>query len=276
MTMRAWVNGKIRDADQALVPALDHGFTVGDGVFETLKVVGGRPFALRRHLERLTTSARGLGLPAPELDTVRRAVDETLAANAGPAVGRLRITFTAGTAPLGSDRGSGTPTLIVAVGPASHWPEAETVVVVPWTRNERSAVTGLKTTSYAENVVALAHARERGATEALFADSKGRLSEGTGSNVFVVVDGELHTPSLTCGCLPGVTRGLVLQWFGGHESELPMSVLHDADEVFLTSSTRDVVPVRRVDAHRVPHAPGPVTSEAMRVFAARSAADLDP
>jgi branched-chain amino acid aminotransferase len=274
--MRAWVNGTIRDADQALVPALDHGFTVGDGVFETLKVVRGRPFAMTRHLQRLTTSARGLGLPPPELDSVRRAVEETLAANAGPTVGRLRITYTAGPAPLGSDRGQGTPTLIVAVGPPAQWPASETVVVVPWARNERSAITGLKTTSYAENVVALAHARERGASEAIFADSKGRLSEGTGSNVFVVLEGQLHTPSLACGCLPGVTRALVLQWCGGHESELPMSVLHEADEVFLTSSTRDIVPVHRIDAHRVGPSPGPMTSEAIKVFAARSEADVDP
>jgi branched-chain amino acid aminotransferase len=274
--MKAWVNGSLRSTDQVSISAFDHGFTVGDGVFETLKVVHGVPFALRRHLDRLTTSARGLGLADPDLDTVHRAIREALAANAGSDVGRLRITWTGGPAPLGSERGRSVGTLVVAVGPATQWPETESVVVVPWARNERSPVTGLKTTSYAENVVALAHARERHATEALFADTKGRLSEGTGSNIFVVMDGQLLTPSLACGCLAGVTRALVLEWCGGHEVELPLSALHEADEVFLTSSTRDLIPVGRIDAHAVPKAPGPVTLKARQVFTERSAADLDP
>lgn len=274
--MKAWVNGSIRSASDASISAFDHGLTVGDGVFETLKVVRGVPFALRRHLSRLAMSSRGLGLPEPDLDVVRRAIKEALAANAASDVGRLRITWTAGPAPLGSERSPSAGTLIVAVGPASNWPATESVVVVPWTRNERSAVAGLKTTSYAENVVALAHARERHATEALFADTKGRLSEGTGSNVFVVINGQLLTPSLACGCLPGVTRALVLEWCGGQEAELPLSALHDADEVFLTSSTRDLIPVARIDAHGVPSAPGPITAHARQLFGERSAADLDP
>jgi branched-chain amino acid aminotransferase len=264
--MKAWVNGSIRSASDASISAFDHGLTVGDGVFETLKVVRGVPFALRRHLSRLAMSSRGLGLPEPDLDVVRRAIKEALAANAGSAVGRLRITWTAGPAPLGSERSPSAGTLIVAVGPASNWPATESVVVVPWTRNERSAVAGLKTTSYAENVVALAHAHERHATEALFADTK----------VFVVIKGELLTPSLACGCLPGVTRALVLEWCGGQEAELPLSALHDADEVFLTSSTRDIIPVARIDAHGVPSAPGTITAHARQLFGERSAADLDP
>jgi branched-chain amino acid aminotransferase len=276
VSMKAWVNGSIRSAGESSISAFDHGLTVGDGVFETLKVVRGVPFALRRHLHRLVTSARGLGLPDPDLDVVRRAIREALAANAGADVGRLRITWTAGPAPLGSERGDAGGTLIVAVGPSTRWPETESVVVVPWARNERSAVTGLKTTSYAENVVALAHARQRQATEALFADTKGRLSEGTGSNVFVVIGGQLMTPSLACGCLPGVTRALVLEWCGGVEAELPLAALHEADEVFLTSSTRDIVPVSRIDAHEVPLAPGSVTAKARQLFGERAAADLDP
>jgi branched-chain amino acid aminotransferase len=276
VSMKAWVNGSLRSTDQVSISAFDHGFTVGDGVFETLKVVHGVPFALRRHLARLTSSARGLGLADPDLDTVHRAIREALAANAGADVGRLRITWTGGPAPLGSERGRSAGTLVVAVGPATQWPETESVVVVPWARNERSPVAGLKTTSYAENVVALAHARERHATEALFADTKGRLSEGTGSNVFVVMDGQLLTPSLACGCLAGVTRALVLEWCGGQEVELPLAALHEADEVFLTSSTRDLIPVGRIDAHAVSMAPGPVTLKAQQVFTERSAADVDP
>jgi len=147
---------------------------------------------------------------------------------------------------------------------------------VPWPRNERSAVAGLKTTSYAENVVALHEAKRQGAAEALFLDTQGRLSEGTGSNVFVAWNGSLFTPSPASGCLAGITRGLVLEWTGAQEADLDRSVLAEADEVFLTSSTRDVQAVAHVDGRAVPAAPGPLTRAAARAFAERSAADVDP
>ncbi|WP_129838450.1 aminodeoxychorismate lyase [Streptomyces sp. RFCAC02] len=270
-----WLNGGLRDADSARVPVHDHGLTVGDGVFETLKTVDGRPFALTRHLDRLAVSAAGLGLPAPDTDEVRRACAAVLDAVPLP-LGRLRVTYTAGPSPFGSDRGDGTPTLVVAHVPTTRRPDATAVITVPWTRNERGALTGLKTTSYAENVVALARARAEAASEALFPNTAGRLCEGTGSNVFVVVDGEIHTPPLASGCLAGVTRALTIEWTGARETDLPMDVLRRADEVFLTSTTRDVQAVRRVDDHELPGAPGPVTAAAMRVFAERSAADIDP
>ena len=110
----------------------------------------------------------------------------------------------------GSGRGDAKPTLVIALAPMDPWPESTKVAVVPWPRNERGALAGLKTTSYAENVVALAYAKRLGAGEALFADTRGRLSEGTGSNVFVVLGDRLVTPALTTGCLAGVTRALVL------------------------------------------------------------------
>lgn len=150
------------------------------------------------------------------------------------------------------------------------------MITVPWTRNERGALTGFKTTSYAENVVALARAHERAASEALFPNTVGRLCEGTGSNVFVVLDGEIHTPPLSSGCLPGITRALTVEWTGARETELPQDVLERADEIFLTSTLRDVQAVHRVDGRELPGAPGPVTSEAMRIFGERAADDLDP
>ncbi len=107
------------------------------------------------------------------------------------------------------------------------------VVTVPWPRNERGALAGLKTTSYAENVVALAYAQERGASEAIFANLAGHLCEGTGSNVFYVVDGELRTPTLAAGCLAGISRALLLEWYGGREVDEPVEVLAEAEEVFL-------------------------------------------
>jgi branched-chain amino acid aminotransferase len=276
--MNVWVNGQLRDATEATVSAFDHGLTVGDGVFETAKVVDGKPFALSRHLRRLARSAAGLGLTAPDAESLREAVDAVLDSNADQlaAPHRLRITLTGGPGPLGSDRGTAEPTLVVALAPMKLWPETSKVVVVPWLRNERSPTAGLKTTSYAENVVALAWAHEHGAAEALFGNTRGELCEGTGSNVFMVLGGQLLTPPLGSGCLAGVTRELVLEWTDAQERDLPLDTIEAADEVFLTSSTRDVQGVHAVGEQLLPGAPGPVTRQVARLFAERAAADLDP
>ncbi|NML53548.1 aminodeoxychorismate lyase [Streptomyces sp. R302] len=273
--MKIWVNGGLYDEETARVSVLDHGLTVGDGIFETVKAERGETFALTLHLERLTRSARGLGLPDPDLDEVRRACAAVLDANPME-LGRLRITYTGGLSPLGSERGDAGTSLVVAVGATSRRPDTTAVVTVPWTRNERGALTGLKTTSYAENVVALARAKEAGATEALFANTVGRLCEGTGSNVFVVLDGRIHTPPVSSGCLAGITRALAVEWTGAVETDLPFDVLETAEEVFLTSTLRDVQAVHRVDGRELAAAPGPVTAKAMRIFEERAAADRDP
>ncbi|MFK4226174.1 aminotransferase class IV [Streptomyces sp. NPDC019890] len=273
--MKLWVNGALTDAEDARVSVFDHGLTVGDGVFETIKAVHGQPFALTQHLDRLTRSALGLGLPAPDLDEVGRACAAVLEANPTE-LGRLRITYTGGPSPLGSDRGDEGPTLVVALGASKRRPDTTAVVTVPWTRNERGALAGLKTTSYGENVVALARASAQGASEALFANTVGQLCEGTGSNVFVVLDGELHTPPVSSGCLAGITRALTVEWTGAKETDLPFDVLDRAEEVFLTSTLRDVQAVGRIDGRELSGAPGPVTAEAMRIFEERAAADQDP
>jgi branched-chain amino acid aminotransferase len=273
--VKVWLDGGLQDIESARVSVFDHGLTVGDGIFETVKALDGRTFALTRHLDRLARSARGLGLPEPDLDEVRRACAAVLDANPMP-LGRLRITYTGGHGPLGSDRGEHGPTLVVALGESARRPDSTAVVTVPWTRNERGALTGLKTTSYAENVIALARAREQGASEALFANTVGQLCEGTGSNVFVVLDGKIHTPPVASGCLAGITRALTVEWTGAKESDLPLDVLERADEVFLTSTLRDVQGVHRVDGRELPSAPGPVTAKAMRIFDERAGDDLDP
>lgn len=273
--MRVWFNGSVmKDPAAAAIRVDDHGFTVGDGVFEAVKIVNNQPFALGRHLDRLATSARGLGLPAPDPVQIRDAIAAVLEPQQ-LALGRLRITWAAGPAPLGSGRGAGPPTLVVvavAMDPAEASTEA---VVVPWVRNERSPVAGLKTTSYAENVVALAYARERGASEAIFANTQGRICEGTGSNLCYVVDGEIRTPSLASGCLAGVTRALVLQWCQVREIDEPIEMLARAEEIFLVSTTRDVQPLHRLDDRILP-APGPVTAAIMVTWSQRAAESVDP
>jgi branched-chain amino acid aminotransferase len=273
--MRAWVNGQLAEDPHApAITVSDHGFTVGDGVFEAVKVVDGRPFALTRHLARLDRSASGLGLPAPDEAEVRRGVAAVLEGQDLP-LGRLRITYTGGVAPMGSGRVDGQPTLVVVADAMKPWDGPTSVVTVPWPRNERGALAGLKTTSYAENVVALAHANKRGASEAIFGNLAGNLCEGTGSNVFYVLDGELRTPTLASGCLAGISRELLLEWYGGREVDEPLDVLTRATEMFLVSTTRDVQPVRRCNERDL-EAPGPVTAECIEVWSKREAADLDP
>ena len=277
--MRFWVSnaGGLVDATDARVSVLDHGFTVADGVFETLKVVQGTAFALSRHLDRLERSAARMGLPAPPRDRVVAAVHETAEANrreVGP-LGRLRITYTAGPGELGSDRGEDATTLVVAIAATEPWPDSAAVITVAWPRNERSPLAGVKSTSYAENVLALAEARRHGASEALMPDTRGRLCEGTGSNVLVVIDGEAVTPTLETGCLPGITRALALEWCDIQERDLPIEALAAATEIALMSSTRDIQPVHRVDAHALA-APGPVIAPMIESFRRRAAADLDP
>ena len=271
----AWVDGHLVDVDTASVSAFDHGLTVGDGVFETLRVYGGVPFAMRRHLDRLAVSAQGLGLEPPDRTVVTDAVTQVLAA-AGLAEARLRITLTGGRAPLGSGRGSSGTTLLVAAGALDPPAPTADVVVVPWPRNERGALSGLKTTSYGENVVALARAVAAGADEAIFANTVGALCEGTGSNVVVGVGGRLVTPPLRSGCLAGVTRALVLEACDVVEDDLPVGALATADEAFLTSTTREVQAIDKVDGTPLLAAPGPLTAAAAAAFADLLARDLDP
>src|SRR3954462_11743077 len=277
--MTLWVNGSLVASDTPVIRADDHGLVVGDGVFETCEVRDGVPFALRRHLRRLAASAAGLGLSIDEA-LVGRGIAEVLAAGS-PGRARLRVTVTGGPSPYGSDRGSAAPTVMVATGPLSPWPPTTDVAIVPWTRNERAATAGLKTTSYADNVVALRKAHDIGAAEALFANSRGEVCEGTGSNVFYAYDGELVTPPFSSGCLAGVTRELVIEWLAAEgaavrEVALPMDTLRETSEAFITSTTRDVMPIAHIDGVALPAAPAPLTRTACVVFERRAAESADP
>jgi branched-chain amino acid aminotransferase len=277
--IRVWVNGERVDPGTPSITALDHGVTVGDGVFETCKVVDGVPFALRRHAARLDRSMAGLGLPKADHAVIEAGIESVLSGDP-IAFGRLRYSVTGGAGPLGSDRDSSPLTYIVTAGSQPPNPGSGKLVVVPWTRNERGATAGLKTTSYAENVVALAFAKERGGVEALFANSVGNLCECTGSNVFVVVGGEILTPDLASGPLAGITRELTIAWCRDEgltvrAEPLPMSILEQAEEVFITSSTKDVLAVHAID-DRLLEAPGPVTVRAAEIFARRSVESVNP
>lgn len=289
--MRFWVDGRLVTESEASVGVLDHGFTVGDGVFETFKVVhdpvvGVVPFAMDRHIARLAASARAMGLRLPDADEVRDALLAVCAANPELADGgRLRITYTSGPGPLGSDRLDQTTTLAVAASSPTAWPATTSLALSPWPRNERSPLAGVKSTSYAENVLALARAKSVGGDEALLANLAGDVCEGTASNVFLVEDRTLISPPLSTGCLAGITRALVLQWCAEEgipvlEETMPVAGLTAVEEVFITSSTRDVHPVTRIldesGAEIWSEPVGPVTSSVAELFADRAGRDWNP
>lgn len=274
---RVWLDGQMLDAPEATVSVADRGFTSGDGVFEAIKVVGGEPFALTRHLARLTSSATLIGVKLPDGDELRVAVAETIAANilrCGDRA-RVRITVTAGIGAPGPLRGDGPPTVVVTADPAPPHPPSARVITVAWPRNERALLVGAKTTSYAENLAILERARAAGAHEALIPDTQGRLCEGTTSNVLIALDGRLVTPSLATGCLAGVTRQLVLEWGLAIEADLAIEELARAGEVLLSSSTRDLLPVFSLDGRTLP-APGPLSSAAIAEFASLASSNPDP
>jgi branched-chain amino acid aminotransferase len=279
MTGAIWVNETVCAPEAASVAALDRGFLVGDGVFETLLVRDGVPFAMTRHLRRFRRSAAVLELPVPPSDVLGEAVARTLAA-AGPLpLGRMRITLSGGVGPLGTRRGDTSPTLVVAAMPLNPWPDVIRVVSLPWPRNERSPVAGAKTTSYADNVVAMLEVGRRGADEGLVPNTRGELCEGTGSNVVLVLDGALVTPPLSSGCLGGISRELLLEWaaeedLGIREEPVPFDSVGRAEAVLLTSSTRNVQPASFLDGRRLEQTT--LGRAAVELFSRRAANVLDP
>lgn len=277
--MKSWVNGRLlQSPGERSISVLDHGMVVGDGVFETVQISDNQPFALTRHLDRLERSAQGLGIGRPDVGAIRDGIAATIDGQ-DIAFGRIRITVTSGPGPLGSPRGSGDLTQVVVTESSTRPPAEASIVTVPWPRNERGALSGLKTTSYAENALMIEHAMARGASEAVMPNTVGQLCEGTGSNVMYVVGDRLITPTLAAGPLAGVTRALVLQWCADEmdvvEQDASIDVLRTADEILLVGTTRNVQAVSRVDDRELV-APGPVTRRAQAIWAREAAKGIDP
>jgi branched-chain amino acid aminotransferase len=278
--MIVWLNGALTPLEDAAISPLDHGLVVGDGVFETIRVYRGQPFAWTRHAQRLHASAEGIGLTAPPFDELRAAADAVLAAN-DLAEARLRITVTGGPAPPGSRRAPVPPTVVVVAFGLEPTTDTASVMIVPWTRNEGGALAGLKTISYAENVRALAYVEARGAHEAIFPNTQGNLCEATGSNVFLVLEGTCVTPPLAAGCLNGVTRQLLLEIAPAtgvaiEERDVPVDALRHADEAFVTSTVRELQPIASVDGNALPVAPGPITTRLAAAFTDLTNREVDP
>ena len=270
---RVWLNGQLVPVDEARVAVSDRGFTLGDGLFETMRAYGGRIFRLGRHIRRLEDSAERIGLALP--DGLAGAVRRTLLAN-GMAEAAVRLTVSRGPAGLGlTAPGSAQPTCAIVVWPVPAPPAELRVGLASGRLNERAPTAGLKRLGYLDSILALGEARAAGHDEALFLDTAGHLAEATASNLFVVAGGALRTPPLDCGVLPGITRATVLEIAGSldlpaSEDVLAPEVLETAEEAFLTSSLREVVPVVAVEGRRIGEGvPGPITRRVQEAYTER-------
>ena len=276
-----FVNGVRMPAEGGHVSARDRGFTLADGLFETMRTRRGIVFRLERHLARLSNGLRVMQIPEPQ--DLERQVDRALSdgsISSPDADLSIRLTITRGPGPGGlMPPPDASPTVVVTVARmAPIAPETYTVglraVLASGRRNARSLTAGLKTLSYTDAVVAWLEAQHAGADEAIFLDEDGHCSEATASNLFIYRDGHLMTPPVSCAALPGITRGAVLEVAaatGLHVAEHAFGPEHlaSAQEAFLTSSLRGIVPLRSLDGVPVGEGvPGPVTREIRAAYSA--------
>ncbi len=270
----AWLDGRIVEADAAAIRVDDHGLTVGDGVFETLLVRGGRPGFWDRHMARLARSMQAMAMAPVGVDLLAAAVDEVVAACGAPDA-RLRITVTGGPGPGGLRRGPH-PTVLVTAAPLvvpAGVAAPVSVLTVPFARNDRGPLVGVKSTSYAEAAVIQARIEAAGADDALLGDTRGRVSEALTANVFLVLDGRRVTPSTDSGCLGGIVREVLLEAGLAEDADIALDRLDEATEVFLTSSVAGVRPVAAIDGRPVPVVGGPFAVDALAAFRSAEAAD---
>src|SRR5215207_503761 len=244
--MLASVDGAIGPAEAARIPVTDEGLLRGDGAFEATRLYGGRPFALEEHLARLQRSLAGLRLDA-DLDALRSELAALLEAT-GPVDGVLRIVLTRG------------GRRIALVEPLPHHPPLARVATVRYAPNR--VLDGLKSLSYAGNMLAKRLAIEGGFDDALLVTPHGRVLEATTSSFFWVRDGELLTPPLEDRILASITRAKVIAATGASEEPCTLEDLQVAEEAFLASSVREVQPLAAIDELRLPAAPGPATLRA--------------
>jgi branched-chain amino acid aminotransferase len=277
---RVNVNGRITAPEEAAVSPLDRGFLFGDSVYETIRTYGGRPFRLARHLQRLRASAERLDIPHPRAPIdIGTEIERTLQA-AGEGEWAIRVVLSRGVGPIGYDpRGAGPPTVLVHARPCPVLPqgflrEGVDVAIVPVRRNAPDALDpAIKSSNLLNNFLAWREASLRAAFEAILLNAEGRLAEGASSNLFVARDGRLRTPPLEEGLLRGVTRDLVLELALGaglataEDEPLFPDDLRNAEEAFLTSTLKGVLPVRRCDGWPIGAGrPGPMTRRLVALF----------
>ena len=278
MGIRVFIDGVIHDQRTALVPVFDRGFLYGDSVYEVTRTAGGRPVDLERHIERLERSSAAILLPLVSRDRVHRAVRETLIAGENRE-SYIRIIVTRGAGEIGLDPAlADEPRLIVIVRPLrlpdpKLYADGAEVALVAVQRNLPGAVDpAVKSGNYLNNIMALAEAKRAGAYESIMCNAEGRVVEGSSSNIFLVKDGKIRTPAVADGLLDGITRRRVVELAhslgrGVEDAHILPDDLRGADEAFLTSSVRGVMPVVRISGQPIASGtPGPLTRDLMDLY----------
>jgi branched-chain amino acid aminotransferase len=279
MSIRVHIGGRVCLPEEAKISVFDRGFLYGDSVYETIGTAHGRLFAARDHLDRLERSATRIGLRVPPRAEIERAVADTVEAAANPE-SRVRVILTRGVGKLDLDPAAADDTQLIVIvfplGPPTPemYEKGVAVAIVSVTRNHPRAIDpAVKSGNYLNNVLALGEARRRsGAYEAILCGADGSVAEGASSNVFAVIGGEVRTPPPDAGILDGITRAKVLDLGRAHgvplaERRISPDELRGADEAFITSATRGVLPVTRIDERPVGSGtPGPVTRRLMALY----------
>lgn len=289
MGTKVSIDGVLHDEADAKVSVFDRGFLYGDSVFEVMRTYGGRPFAEREHLERLAASCERVLIPMPvDLATLSREIAETLAA-ARNEESYVRVVVTRGTGPLNYDPTTArAPLRVVLALPLAPQPDAiyDRGVAVALIRASRptddARAAGAKASNYLANLLAVHEAHEKGAYEAVLLGAEGHVLEGASSNVFAVRGGRVQTPPVSSRILAGITRKTVIEAARAEGIEVDETTLfpgdlYGADEVFITSTLREVVPVVKVDDRAVGQAaPGPITRRLHEAFVRAVRASLAP
>jgi branched-chain amino acid aminotransferase len=257
--MYVYLNGKLVPSKEAVVSVFDHGFLYGDGIYETIRVYDGVIFRLDEHLQRLFRSASLIGLTIPlGIDPLKVAIYETLIANKFKNA-YIRLTVSRGRGAIGLDPDLCTgPTIVIIVQELKEYPrtfyeKGITLIIAETRRNLKEAIDPrIKSLNFLNNILAKIEAKKRGVYEALMLNVYGKLTEGTISNLFFYRDGVIYTPSVDCGILDGITRGLIIDLAKREdlkikEGKFNKQFLYAAEEVFITNTTMEVMPVSKVD-----------------------------
>lgn len=281
MAVYILVDGEPRDPSEPAVPVLDRGFLYGDGAFEVLRTYGGRPFAMQPHIDRLRRSCERLSIALDATDALLRDEIARAIEGGGNDESYVRIMITRGVTEMGLAVPTQTrPRRVVVVMPLKAQPPemyadgVEVATVVGGRALDGTGAAGAKASNYLPNVLSLSAARARGGYEAVSVGPAGELLEGSTSNLFLVKGGALHTPSVELGILDGITRATVIEAAGRldvsvHEGLYFPPDLYGADEAFITSSLREVVPVVRADGVVIGDGrPGALTRRVHEAFGA--------
>ncbi len=278
--MKIYLNGSLVERENAMVSVFDHGLLYGDGVFEGIRAYNGRVFKLREHLDRLVNSARAIMLELPwSKQALEKAVLDTLQAN-GLRDAYIRLVVTRGVGDLGLDpKKCAMPTIFIitdkiSLYPPEYYENGLFVITSTMKRNIPESLNPcIKSLNYLNNVLAKAEASRQNAPEAILLNREGYVAECTGDNIFIVKDGKVVTPPTWAGALEGITRNLVMDIA---KNTLKLEVKEDiftpyhvyiADEVFLTGTAAEVVPVREVDGRKIGEGkPGATTLRLMAEF----------